>query len=353
MDDLRIHLNEAGGRSFLDSARKGRFCFALVISHTDTSEIPGLTVAGASPEMTRFTPPADAEFLHYGSCICIDGTPQTPDGKPTPALLTKVALESASIPHIVINAGSRVEPNLPFMATNLPFGKNISETDALSGEDVVRAVDSGRIVGRTLASLTDCLVIGESLPGGTTTAMATLHGLGFDATVSSSAPENPLGLKRSIVKRARLRLGARNDPFSVVAAMGDPMIPFVAGMLSTASGMCRVLLAGGTQMAAVLAFAKVLGYHNSSVAIGTTRYVVDDASSNFLETVKRIDDVPVISVDPRLSESRIPGLRAFSEGFAKEGAGAGGSMIAAMLKSDLGAGRLLANTEREYDRILT
>jgi len=352
MDGLRIHLNEARGRSFVDSVRKGRFSFALVISHTDTCEIPGLTVAGAGPGMFKFTPPADAEFLHYGSCICIDGIPKTPDGKPTPALLTKVALESASIPHIVINAGSRIAPRLPFITTGLPPGGDISRTDAMSHEDAVHAVDFGRIVGRTLASLTDCLVIGESLPGGTTTAMATLRGLGYDANVSSSSAKNPLDLKKSVFEKARLRL-AYNGPLSVVSTMGDPMIPFVAGMLSTASGMSRVLLAGGTQMGAVLAFAKSLGYHNSSVAVGTTSYVTEDGSANFLETIKQIDEVPVISVDPGLSESRIPGLRAFSEGFAKEGVGAGGSMISAILRADLGTKRLLRDIELEYDRVFT
>ena len=59
--------------------------FACVISHTATSEIPGLTVAGANLEMVKFTSPADAEFLHYGRCICIPVVPATPDGKPRTA----------------------------------------------------------------------------------------------------------------------------------------------------------------------------------------------------------------------------------------------------------------------------
>ncbi len=352
MSDFDICLGETKGRSFVDSVRKGRFSFALVISHTDTSEIPGITAAGSAPGMMRYTPPADAEFLHYGSCLCIDGIPKTPDGKPTPALLTKVALESASIPHIVINAGSRIPPGLPFISTGLPHGANIEQSPALRHEDVVHAVDFGRIVGRTLASLTDCLVIGESMPAGTTTAMATLRGLGYDAMSSSSLDKNPVDLKKSVLKKAASRLASK-EPFSIVANMGDPMIPFVAGMLSTASGMCKVMLAGGTQMAAVLAFAKTLGYHNSSVAIGTTRYIVDDRSANLLETVKQIDDVPVIAVDPRLSESGIPGLRAFSEGFAKEGVGAGGSMISAVLRAELGTDQMLESIEREYARVFT
>lgn len=350
MSGFDIHVDRAAGESFVESVRGGRFSLALVISHTDTSEVPGLSVAGASPEMMRFTPPADAEFLHYGSCMCIDGLPMTPDGRPTPALLTKVALESASIPHIVINAGSRIAPKLPFVATGLPHGNNIGASPALGHGDVVHAVDFGRIVGRTLAALTDCLVIGESLPAGTTTAMAALHGLGYDAVTSSSSRTNPTALKKSVIDAAASRL-ADKEPFSVIANMGDPMIPFVSGMLSTASSMCRVLLAGGTQMAAVLAFAKTLGFHSSAVAIGTTRYVVDDESADFLETVGQIDRVPVIAVDPGLSESEIPGLRAFSEGHVKEGVGAGGSMLSAMLRADLGTDRLRQNIEREYGRV--
>ena len=46
-------------------------------------------MAGADPDFLKFTPPADAEFLHYGFCKSIDVIPMTPDGKPTPALLTR------------------------------------------------------------------------------------------------------------------------------------------------------------------------------------------------------------------------------------------------------------------------
>ena len=98
-------------------------------------------------------------------------------------------MESSSIPHFTINAGSKITPQLPFIETGLPFGKNISIEKSMTDSDVSHAVDYGRIVGRSLASLTDCLVIGECIPGGTTTALAVLKALGFDAKVSSSIPE--------------------------------------------------------------------------------------------------------------------------------------------------------------------
>ena len=50
----------------------------------------------------------------------------------------------------------------------------------------------GELLVEVWHHLTDCLVIGESIPGGTTTALAVLKALGFDAKVSSSIPNNPM-----------------------------------------------------------------------------------------------------------------------------------------------------------------
>ena len=260
MDDFDLFGNASKAENFLDSIKNGKFLFSFVISYTETSEIPGITFAGADKDSIKFTPPADAEYLYYGNCKTIDKIPMTPDGKPTPALLTKVALESSSIPHIVINAGSKIEPQLPFIKTGLSPGKNISVNPAMSDSQISQAVNYGRIVGRTLASMTDCLLIGESIPGGTTTALAVMRGLGYKARVSSSIPDNPVILKNQIASMALEGIDSDN-PYSIVAKVGDPMIPFVTGMLSAASEINPVMLAGGTQMAAVLAFASKIGFN--------------------------------------------------------------------------------------------
>ena len=352
MSDIEIHCNEEKGQEFIKSVERKHFLFSFVTSYTETSEIPGITVAGADPDFIKFTPPADAEFIHYGLCKSIDIIPMTPDGKPTPALLTRTALESASIPQITISAGSKITPKLPYFETGLPFGKNISTEPGLEQSSVEHAVDYGKIVGRTLASCTNCLVIGESIPGGTTTALAVMRGLGINARVSSSMPKNPQSLKTKIVEKALMRSDSK-EPYDVISNVGDPMIPFVAGMLSTASEITNVILAGGTQMAAVLALAKSTGYDKDRVAIGTTSYIINDNSANFLETVKSISDIPVLSIDPKLEDSKFDGLRAYSEGFVKEGAGAGGSMIASLLKTGMNSKKLLALIDDEYSRIAT
>jgi len=276
----------------------------------------------------------------------------TPDGKPTPGLLTKTALESSSIPHLTINAGSKVLPQLPYVESGLSFGKNISTVDAMTDSQVSHAVDYGRIVGRNLASLTDCLVIGESIPGGTTTALAVLKGLGFDAKVSSSIPNNPVELKSHIVNSALERIDS-DHPYSIVAKVGDPMIPFVAGMLSSAADVSKVMLAGGTQMTAVLAFASKIGFNVENTVIGTTSYITNDQSANFINLVQKIADIPAISVNPGLENSRYSGLKAFSEGFAKEGVGAGGSIISSMIKTGNNTAKYLDLAEKEYHRLFT
>jgi len=352
MENFELFGNVDQAQKFLETIKPGRFLFSFVISYTETCEVPGITFAGADKDSIQFTPPADAEYLHYGYCKTIDKIPMTPDGKPTPGLLTKTALESASIPHLTINAGSKIAPQLPFIETGLSFGKNISTQDAMTDSQVSHAVDYGRIVGRNMASLTDCLVIGESIPGGTTTALSVLRALGFDAKVSSSIPDNPVKLKNQIVNSALERIDS-DHPYSIIAKVGDPMIPFVAGMLSSASSVSNVMLAGGTQMTAVLAFASKIGFNQENTAIGTTSYITNDESANFKSLVEKIVDIPVISVDPGLKNSQYSGLKAFSEGFAKEGVGAGGSIISSMLKTGYGSKEFLDMAEKEYHRLFT
>ena len=352
MEDFELYGNIGLAQNFIDSVKSGRFLFSFVISYTETSEIPGITFAGADKDSIQFTPPADAEYLHYGYCKTIDKIPMTPDGKPTPGLLTKTALESASISHLTINAGSKIAPQLPFIESGLPFGKNISTQDAMTDTIVSHAVEYGQILGRSLASLTDCLMIGECIPGGTTTALALLKALDYDAKVSSSIPDNPIELKNQIVTSALERIDSEH-PYSIVAKIGDPMIPFVAGMLSSASSVSNVMLAGGTQMAAVLAFASKIGFNEENTAIGTTSYITNDKTANFKELVHDIADIPILSVDPGMKNSKFSGLKAFSEGFAKEGVGAGGSIISSMLKTGNNSETFLSLAEKEYQRLFT
>lgn len=341
----------------------GRFAaenpvFVCVISYTATSEIAGLSVAGANPALIRYTSPADAEFLYYGKCKCIDAVPATPDGKPTPALITRAALLAGGIPAFMVDAGAMIRPLIPFVSFGLGPGRNITLENAMDVSAAVQAVQHGELVGNELARLSDLVVIGESIPGGTTTALAVLTALGIDAKfkVSSSMPDNPHALKNKVVESALSRKGvmpgSMKSPLEAVGMFGDPMIPSVAGIAKGAlMAGGKVMLAGGTQMTAVLLVLKLLGARLQDLCIGTTSYVFNDKTADLAGLVNEISSsVPILSCDLHLDESVKPGLQAYSKGFVKEGVGAGGASIAAMLKSNkLTGNKLMKAVEKEYE----
>ena len=106
-------------------------------------------------------------------------------------------------------------------------------------------------------------------------------------------------------------------------------------------------------MAAVLAFGKITGYNKDNVALATTSYVTNDPTANLVEMISQIDTIPVFSVRLGLGNSKIDGLRAFADGFVKEGVGAGGASLAAMLKIGIDSEQLLSLTEKQYRDIIS
>jgi NaMN:DMB phosphoribosyltransferase len=86
------------------------------------------------------------------------------------------------------------------------------------------------------------------------------------------------------------------------------------------------------------------------VAIGTTRWVVSDSSSDLRGIVAQISDVPILAADLDFSGSRFDGLKAYEQGIVKEGVGAGGAAIAAMAKLEGAVTKdlLLREIERNY-----
>ena len=63
--------------------------FICAIATTETSRIPGLTGAGATPELTKYTPAGDAELILDGEVKCMTDIPQTIIGEVVKAFLKK------------------------------------------------------------------------------------------------------------------------------------------------------------------------------------------------------------------------------------------------------------------------
>jgi len=147
----------------------------------------------------------------------------------------------------------------------------------------------------------------------------------------------------------------RTDPLNAAAAVGDPMMPAAAGVVAGAAESIPVIMAGGTQMAAVMAIVKGLAPNAlSNIALGTTKWIVDDRSSDVRSIVKQIGNVPILAADLDFGPSRYDGLNVYEKGLVKEGVGAGGISVAAFLASQgkIGKEKVLAKVEENYVQLM-
>jgi uncharacterized protein (TIGR00303 family) len=322
-----------------------RVAFILVIATTDVSMIPGTTIAGATPELTMYTPAADAEFLINGKCDVIKGVPITPDGIPSPAIISRASLNLTGIPTFVVNAGAKVRPlAIPFFDVGGEPGKDI-RSGALEMNVVERILNNSMRLGEQLSRGFDRVIIGESIPAGTTTAMSTLVALGYNAfgKVSSASPDNPMELKEKIVREALSKVSYEEDK---IARLSDPMIISASGIAQGFQG--KIVLAGGTQMTAVAALTKKLAPMKlKDMEIWTTKWIVSDKSSDILGLASQIG-VKVEYSPLDFSKSKFEGLRVYEKGYVKEGVGAGGLSLFA-IKMGFTTENILKEVEKVYE----
>jgi len=389
-DDLPILLVHAPerGRRLLAKLRGRRPLFVCTVAHTETAEIDGLSGAGATAELRRLTAAADIEALEHGRPLCMDGVPSNPGGAPGPVIITLAGLRMAGLETLAIDAGLRVKPQAKTLDVADRWGDSI-----VTGRAVPHAADlfaRGLALAPTLTARADALMLAESVPGGTTTALALLCGLGVPAwgMVSSSMPENAHPLKERVVTTALAAAGlpapgeldgsarglalshlveheqrsaqGRSQHLSaleIAAAIGDPMQPFVAGLALGAVPTTPVLLAGGSQMAAVLALIVALARERGqtldldNLGIATTGWVARDPTANLAGLVAQIAEVPVLASDLDFSVSKYPPLRRYEQFLVKEGVGAGAAAVVAALLTDADHDRLLAAVEHVYEQI--
>jgi len=352
-------LSEEKGRRLFNYLRF-RPLFIIFIASTNTSTIKGVSIAGATPELTLYTPALDVEYLELGKPVTLNEIPLTPEGIPTPALLTRAVIHAAEIPHIVIDSGAYVEPKIPHVV--LPsrrVGGIISSCNALPEGVAEKLFNESRSLAKSIDGLANAYVIGESMPGGTTTALGILTALGYEAygLVSSAGPHNPHELKRSLINECLRKCVCglpTENAFKAVTHLGDPLHISIAGFTYEALKRNHpVLLAGGTQMASVLAILKSIDEKllNKDVGIGTTRWILKDGSSDLVKLVKMVNpEIPIIAYNYDFRNVPHKGLRYYERGYVKEGVGAGGIGV-------LASARGLTDWEiheailREYERV--
>ncbi|MGB3311571.1 MAG: TIGR00303 family protein [Nodosilinea sp.] len=353
---IQIYTRLQQGQAWTKRVQGLRPTLVLTLGFTETGLAEGISAAGATPRDRRFTALADAEFMVNG--LTANPTYALPplQAGASPALIAKAVIAAQQIPLSLLNAGLPLPPTVPAVDLGGKPAQCLSTGAALPLDSVHHLWQQGLAQGESLAAAADYLLLAECVVGGTTTALGVLTGLGLDAAnrVNSSHPTCNHSQKQALVAQglaaAQLPVHPHTHPLAVVAAVGDPMQPVVAGLAMAASRTRPVLLAGGTQMLAVyalmVAIAQAEGYHwqPQNVVVGTTRWVAEDATGDTVGLAK-LTGACLIATQLSFAESRFEVLRAYERGFVKEGVGAGGCAIAASLYQNWGQGELLAAVE--------
>ena len=322
----------------------------LLLAATDTAAVPGISAAGASPQARLSTAAADAELLLLGPggrrCHAL---PPLPAGV-SPALISHVVLSQLGLLERarVLDLGCAIAAAVPHL--RLPGlesagpARCLSTGQALAPARVAALVQRGSAWGRRLDPA-EPLLLAECVPGGTTTALAVLEGLGVAAAglVSGSLRQPAHGLKAALVAQGLAAasfeaadLTGVAHPLSVLAALGDPMQAFAAGLVGAAAARgTPVLLAGGSQMAAVLALALALAPEElrprlaATTAVVTTAWVACEPHSDLPLLLRRVGErwglEPLgFAASLRFHGPLHPALADYERGYVKEGVGAGG-----------------------------
>jgi uncharacterized protein (TIGR00303 family) len=329
-----------------DSVPWQRSRLLLLLAATETAAVPGISAAGSTPASRRGTAAADAELVLAGpGSYRPHALPPLPAGV-SPALISHVVLRELGWLDrvLVLDLGCAVAPAVPHL--RLPAGESagaarcLSSGQAMASGRVEALLRRGQAWGERLPQA-EPLVLAECVPGGTTTALAVLRGLGLpaDGLVSGSLRTSAHELKAGLVDRGLAAAGlpaAGGCPRQVLAALGDPMQALAAGLvLGAAVRGVPLLLAGGSQMAAVLALALALAPPSARSAlsaattIATTAWVAREADSDLerlLSLIGRRWQVrPRLEVAGlRFDQCSSPALRDYECGYVKEGVGAGG-----------------------------
>ncbi|MEO0540090.1 MAG: nicotinate mononucleotide-dependent phosphoribosyltransferase CobT [Cyanobacteria bacterium P01_A01_bin.105] len=370
----------AVGDRWLDQFQGQAPVYVCVLGFTKTAAIPGISAAGATPTDRQFTAVADAEFLYDGPTAHPTYSLPPLVAGVSPALIARAVIAGQQLPLYLFDAGLPHPPSVPHISLGGQPADCVSSGQALPIPVVQHLFETGLRWGQRLGErfAGRYLILSECVVAGTTTAQALLTGLGYPALgkVNSSHPHCNHDQKQNVVHSGLQRWQALGDttPLALVAAIGDPMQITVAGMALGASPQSGVLLAGGSQMMAVYALIQALVKQSSAdqnvlsqnavnlnaasqsaisqnIVVGTTRWVLEDASSDTLGLADLIQ-VPLLSTQLSFADSKFEQLRRFEQGYVKEGVGAGGCAIAAQLYQGWPLSKLVTATEQLVERCL-
>ena len=325
-----------GKVDFLEFLRGKKATFLLSASVTKTCEIPNISQAGI-PGLLYLTPTLDAEFLCTKQVRSMPNIAQTPKGVPTPALITRAVHELNAFSNIeILNLGLEVLPEINYFKIHDFDIKPSRRIDDGARINAMEIFQKGIEFAQSYRTNDDYVILAESIPAGTTTANATALALQYECEgyFSSSYKNNPSDIKNKTIEDALKRIDLNDELFDKLGFISDNMIIFNAGfILGSRANNLKVILAGGTQMAAVLLVVNSIlrsmdgQIDSSNIALCTTKWINKDENSNIKALLEQLDfPINAYASDFDFSLSAHPALKLYDEGEAKEGVGCGGAL---------------------------
>ncbi len=321
-----------GNINFLQNIKNKKATFLLAGSVTKTCEIEGITQAGI-PGIIHLTPTLDAEFVDSGKLFSLSNMAETPKGVPTPAIMTRAMKLLTDFQFETLDIGLRVKPQVSKLHDfSIAESQSIREGADIDAKEIIQ---KGINFAKSFNPENSLVILGESTPSGTTTAYAVGKTLGYksDGYFSSSFLNSPSSLKEEVVNQAVSEVEGK-DIYEKLGSVSDNMLLFCAGFASEYSKKGEVILAGGTQMSAVLLIidALKLDINNQNIALMTTKWVYEDKHSDIKGILEQLDfDINGYFSDFDFAKANIPVLKLYDQGEAKEGVGAGGALCYAQM----------------------
>jgi uncharacterized protein (TIGR00303 family) len=367
-DNLVEFLNDQSMLSDLCSVvmrPEARGKFLLSLASTYTSDVPGISAAGLTPSSRRLTPALDAEILLAQGSFTSKKIPHSPGGGISPVVITRACAALLNWDISVVNCGVFHPPQVEVITAGQRVAKCLSTGEAQNLDDVEALFRRGLDMGKQFHNDFDYLVLGECVPGGTTTALALLTLLGYEVggLLSSSLPVANHLLRWQLIETGltKLKIGSESiaaNPLEAVAAVGDSMQPFVAGLMCSASQFMPVFLAGGSQMLAVHKLGQLLNRKRLGIeermraGVFSTKWVAHDTSADAVKLSKMLD-VPFACSSVSFANSSKEAFRLYEDGHVKEGVGAGAALAIATLSLSLTEEQLVSEIDKVYDILVS
>ncbi len=312
---------------------KGKADFILAASVTRTCEVEGITQAGI-PGKIPLTPTLDAEFLVTGKVFSLTNMAETATGIPTPGLITRAVHTLTPFSAIrIVDLGLDTPPQqIEVVKQELTPSPSITDDASFDAKAVF---EKGRAYAKGYTLSGDYIILGESTPSGTTTAQAAVVALGLktDGLFASSFKEAPLAIKEATIATALGKILPNMSIYEKLGHTADQTLLFSAGFMLEASKRFKVVLAGGTQMAAALLIADRLStkegiwFDPRHITLCTTGWIARDGASNINALLQQLSfRVHAVYADFSYEDAHIPVLKLYDEGEAKEGVGAGAAI---------------------------